>query len=104
MSYRLKFKTYPGFDIEDEELLHALHYVVLELGKHGAFRRLCNDLQSIQDSMEYWSGPPIQWLYESSYQVVGKIGWKRIATEDNVKQILDVTYSKAKFGNRKIKL
>lgn len=104
MIYRLTFKTYPGFDFTDEYLRDSIVYVIKELHKGGAFSRLCRDLRSITPSTDYWSAPPIQWVYESTYQVVGLKGWKRLATEKNVRDLLYGIHVEAKFGKRRIGL
>lgn len=104
MVYRLKFKTYPEFDFTDKYLNDAFMYVTAQLYKGNAFKRLCEELQSIPPSLEYWVGPPIGWVYESSLQVVGARGWKRLATEENVRELLYAIHMEAKFGKRRISL
>jgi hypothetical protein len=104
LTYRLKFKTYPELEFSDDELGDAISYVIKELYEGGAFERLCTELQSIPQSLEYWIGPSINWVYDSSYQVVGAKGWKRLATEDNVRELLYGIHVNARFGTRHIEL
>lgn len=104
LTYHLTFKTYPGFEFNDKELRDSVTYVLSNLHEGGAFRRLCSELKAIPTSAEYWLAPPIQWLYESTYQVVGQKGWRRLATEENVREVLYDIQVEAKFGNRHIGL
>lgn len=104
LTYRLTFKTYPEFEFTDKELRNSVTYVLDRLHKGGAFQRLCDQLGSPTPSMEYWLSPSIQWVYESTYQVLGSKGWKRIATEKNVKALLYDIQVEAKFGNQRISL
>jgi len=102
LTYRLLFKTYPDFEFSDAQLHDSVAYILDKLRSGGAFQRLCNELKTIAPFTEYWMAPPIQWLYESTYQVVGQKGWRRLATEENVREVLYSIQVEARFGRRRI--
>lgn len=104
LSYQLKFSTFPDFKMNENELRESIHHTVSELKKHDGFERLCIDLASIPNYREYWMGPSIQRVYESSYQAVGAVGWKRIATKHNIDTILEHLHAKVKFGEKFVEL
>lgn len=104
LTYQLKFKTYSDFTLREEELSGAIAYVTSQLQSKEALTRLLDQLSSIPPSQEYWVGPPIQWLYESSLQVVGAEGWKRVSTEPNLQKILQNIHIESQSGRQKTPL
>jgi hypothetical protein len=69
----------------------------------GLVPRLAQSLQaSTYDTA--WGGPNELWVYEATKMLVGAAGWREIATEENIRLLLQNTKLRLTLGQEKCEL